>query len=531
MSHLLKTKETSPIEGGPSAQPAATPFVSAKGDFSNRFGLHETRRDLKGKTLRGGAITIASQFSKFGVYTAFSIVMSRLLSPRDYGLVGMVTAVTALFRILNYGGLSTATVQRKDVTHELISTVFWLNIALGISMTLVCVLLSPCVAWLYHEPQLLWITVAMASVFLLDAASSQHLALLRRSMKFGLLAGIEMLSMIIAAIVALLMAFRGFGFWALIAFQIVVGVVSLMAAWIIEPWRPGLPHRRSGAGSMLKFGGFLTAGSLMHSLFRNCDNILIGWRWGTGPLAFYQKAYSLLMLPVNQVNVPIASVAIGALSRLNSEPDRQRRYFVGGCSISAAITMPIVATAALFAGEIIPFALGPQWNPSVRMFQLLAPATLVGALFSPLGWLFVASGRTDRQFKLSLVWTILILASFVAGLPFGAEGVAIGFSAMSTILIIPACLFATRGTPIRLSDIAAALKCPAAAATVAIVAGLIFRAAVPPTTPLWVWALGGPSTVLVTYALVLLVGFRQWYRYREIAGHLLPAKRANLGTL
>ena len=497
------------------------------GDFSRRFGSVEAHRDLKGKTIRGGAITFSSQIARFFLYTLSSIVLGRLLSPQDYGLVGMVTAITGFLRVFNYAGLSTATVQRSVVTHGLISTVFWINIALGVVMTLLSTVLAPALVWFYHEPRLYWITIAMSSTFLLDAAGAQHLALLRRQMRFRVLAIIDVTSMVFGVVVSVAAALAGLGFWSLVIFQTLTGVVPLVGSWMVEPWRPGLPQRNSGAGSMLRFGGFLTAVTALNYLFRNIDNVLIGWRWGAGPLGFYQKAYSLLMLPITQVNTPITSVAVASLSRLNSEAERSRRYFVGGYSVATAITIPVVITATIFAGDIIPFLLGRQWLESVSLFQLLAPAALVGALISPLDWLFVSTGQTDRQFKMALVWTSLILVAFGAGLKYGAQGVAVGFSAMSLLLAIPACLYAIQGTHIRFGDIFQALKFPAIAISLPGLLGVFFRLHALNWAPLGLRAIGGCSLVLLLYAFMLLVVLRQWNTYRDLVSHLIPRRRAS----
>lgn len=503
-------------------KPACSSASSA--EFSRRFCGAEANRDLKGRTIRGGAITITGQVTKFVLYTVSAVVLGRLLSPADYGLVGMVTAVTGFLRVFNYAGLSTATVQRTEITHELVSTVFWINMGLGVLMTLVAGVLAPAMVFFYREPRLFWITFAMASTFLIDAAGSQHLALLRRQMRFKALAVLDIVTMVVGVVVSTAAALANFGYWSLVLFQTVTALVPLVGAWLIEPWRPGFAYKSSGAGSMVRFGSFLTGTSLLNYLFRNIDNVLIGWRWGAVPLGFYQKAYSLLMLPVTQVNLPIASVAVSTLSRLGSNVERQRRYFVGGYSIASALTMPIVITAAIFAGDIIPLVLGNQWIASVRMFQSLAPAALIGALIGPLGWMFVATGRTDRQFRMMAVWTVLVILAFAVGLKYGPEGVALGYSAMALLLAGPICFYTIRETPIKLSDIVQALKYPVLASVISGGLGFLFMKNAAAWAHPSLRAVAGCGGVFAIYALLLLVVFRQWPFYRELMLHLSPAR-------
>ena len=510
------------------------PVVSTRGsaladvkrkEFDQRFGESVVADNLKHKTIRGGAFTVSSQVTQFVLFTVSSVVLGRLLSPKDYGLVGMVSAVIGFLRVCNYAGLSTATVQRGALTHQLVSTLFWVNIALGLGMSCLSTLLAPGLAWFYREPRLYWITFALASNFLLDAVSSQHLALMRRQMRFRVVAILDITAMFIAVLSGILAALAGLGYWALVVSQTISPVVSAVGAWIAEPWRPGLPQRGTGVRSMVRFGGYLTGVSLLYYIFRNFDNVLIGWRWGAGPLGVYQKAYSLLMLPINQVNSPIQAVALSTLSRVTGDPDRQRRYFVAGYSLVTAVTVPIVVASAIFVGDIIPFLLGKQWTSSVRIFQFLAPAALIGTLLSPFYMFFISRGRTDRQFKSTVVWTALVVLAFVLGLKYGPEGVAIGFSGMSILLALPVCLYAIHGTPVRLSDIARALKHPVLAISLPAVLGVLVRMNALSWAPLPLRAIAGPALVLVGYAFTLLIVLRQWTFYHELLSHLLPSRR------
>ncbi|MEO8675757.1 MAG: oligosaccharide flippase family protein, partial [Casimicrobiaceae bacterium] len=308
----------------------------------------------------------------------------------------------------------------------------------------------------------------------------------------------------------------GLGYWALVGMRMASTLTTTVAAWIVEPWRPGLPRRHIGAAGMLRFGGLLTGVNLMNYLWRNVDNVLIGWFWGPHSLGLYQKAYGLLMLPITQVNSPISGVAVAALSRIQSDSKRHARYFVGGFSITVAIVLPIVVAATIFAEEIIRFVLGQQWVAAVGIFRWLAPAALIGALLNPLGWLFISSGRADRQLRAGFVWSPIIILGFALGLGFGPQGVAIGYSAMSAVMAIPLCMYAVHGTSVRVMDIAKALKNPLIAGAFAGLAGLFVQSQLADSIPVGVRAIAGCFVVSLVYALVLLVVLRQWKPYREL---------------
>lgn len=488
------------------------------------FAPGESHKDLKGRTIRGGVVTVLSQFSLFAVSMGSTMIMARLLTPADFGLVGMVMAVTAVLTLVRDSGLSTATVQRDVITRELISTVFWINIAFGVAAAIICAAITPVLVAFYREPELYWITPAIASTFLVDAAGAQHVALLRRQMRLKAVAAIDVTSNIIGMAVGIVMAWYRFGYWSLVGVRIATTIAATLMAWILESWRPGLPRRRTGVADMMKFGGNLTGVGLMNYAFRNVDNILIGWYWGAGPLGFYQKAYSLLMLPINQVNGPISGVAVATLSRIQSDRERQRRYFIGGYELAASIILPIVAGVTVFAEEVIGFVLGSQWTAAATIFRYLAPAALIGALLNPFGWLFVATGRADRQLRAGLVWAPVVVLGFALGLSHGPEGVAIGYSITSALLAIPLCIYAVHGTGVRPMDVAKALRYPVIAGIAAGIFGWALKSSLPETLPVGVRAIAGCALVGAFYLLVFLVVLRQWTPYRDLLAYVFPGR-------
>lgn len=505
--------------GSPAPHDRARPAAPAHDAFSS-----DKEPDLKGRTIRGGVVTVLSQVSLFAITLLSTVVMSRLLTPADFGLVGMLFAITGVLSLVRDSGLSTATVQREVITRELISTVFWINIGLGIAAAAVCALLGPVLVSFYREPALYWIAPVVAVTFLLDAAGAQHVALLRRQMRLKAVAAIDVTSTLSGIAAGIVMAWYGFSYWSLVGVRIVTTTTATTMAWMLESWRPGLPRRRTGVGDMIRFGANMTGVGLMSYSFRNADNVLIGWYWGASPLGFYQKAYSLLMLPISQVNGPISGVAVATLSRIQSDPERQRRYFVGGYAIAVSLVLPIIVAATLFAEDIIRFVLGDQWVTAATIFRYLAPAALIGALINPFGWLFIATGRADRHLRSGLVWTPLVILGFALGLPYGPEGVALGYSVVSVVLAIPICIYAVHGTAVRPMDVARALKHPLIAGLAAAAIGGAFKAVLPDTLPVSARAILGCTTVAAAYALVLLVVLRQWAPYRELLRHVFPGR-------
>ena len=333
--------------------------------------------DLKQKTVRGA-------FAKFWSQAALTIfrigslmVLARLLDPRDFGLVAMVTVVTGIFRLFQDAGLSLVTIQRSTITKGQVSTLFWMNILVGTGLSFLTLVTAPLVVSFYHEPRLLWITVVLSSGFLINAAGVQHAALLQRQMRFTTLAWIEVLSSFMGTIVSIGMAMGGLGYWALVAIAIIPTVVATICFWLTEAWVPGPPHRDAESGSMFRFGGKVTLNGIVLYYSMNLDKVLLGRFWGTEVLGIYGRAYQLIMIPRDYIASAIGVVAVASLSRLHADPPRFKSYLLRGYSLMLALLLPITIATALFADEIILFFLGPAWKDAAVVLRLLAPTILV----------------------------------------------------------------------------------------------------------------------------------------------------------
>jgi O-antigen/teichoic acid export membrane protein len=452
-----------------------TEAVSRSESKPERFGATEhLQSDLKKRSIRGGVLVIAAQATKFVVQTLSTAILARLLVPSDFGIVGMVSAITGLLGSFGDLGLSSATIQRDEITHEQVSTLFWINVAFSLLISVTVAALAPAIAWFYHEPRLIAITLALSGAFLFGGLTAQHYALLTRQMRFGAMSLVVLLPLLACNIVGVGLAKLGYGYWSLVVMSLVLAVGTALAAWIAAGWIPGWPRRGCGIRSMLAFGGHLTGFNLLNYLTRNGDNILIGRFLGAGSLGIYSKAYGLLMLPVQQINAPINGVVLPALSRLQNQPEQYRRYFLRAVEGLAFVGMPIIAFAFADAEPIVSVFLGSKWMAAVGIFRLLAPAALVGTINLAPVWIFTTLGRADRQLRWAVITSPMILAGFLIGLHWGAAGVAASFSitfgVSFTLFVLDAC----RHSPIQVRDFGVALFPPlcvsiAAAAIVSLI--------------------------------------------------------------
>jgi O-antigen/teichoic acid export membrane protein len=412
-------------------------FSPANDLLDQRFATDHLLTNLKGRTVSGGFVTVLAQGFQMALTLVSTVVLARLLTPHDFGIVAMVTTVTGFLRIFHDAGLSTATVQREGITHTQVSNLFWTNVALGGLASLLLAAAAPAIAWFYREPRLVAVTLALCLTFLLTSSAVQHWAILKRQMQFKTIALIQISSAAAGVLVGIGMAWLKYGYWSLVGVQLSASVVALLLAWSASRWRPQLPRRRSGTWSLLSFGANLSASSFIWSLARGSDGLLIGRFYGSVSLGLYSRAGSLLSRPVDQLMAPLESVFLPTLSRLQIQPERYRRIILQVYEI-------VAVTSFLFTGLLLPLAyplthvlLGPKWDSAAPIF---AGFTLV-ALYIPVagitGWMLTSQCR-GRDFLLqSIIGSSVTVLAFLIGLPFGPVGVAVAYSVSNLLILLP----------------------------------------------------------------------------------------------
>jgi O-antigen/teichoic acid export membrane protein len=429
-------------------------------------------KDLKHKVIRGGLAKAFAQGGSLFLRMLSLMVLARLLTPKDFGLVGMVTAFTGVLNLFRDFGLSTATVQRGHVTDDEISTLFWVNNLVGLLLGLVLAGMAPFVAEFYHEPRLLWVSIILATSFIFNGAGVQHNAVLQRQMRFTALAAIDIISLVLSTGIGIAMAATGFGYWALVAAAVAQPLVGTICLWFTTGWTPGKPHFHGEIFSLLRFGGMFTLINLIVYVAYNLEKVLLGRFWGANALGLYGRAYQLVNLPTDNLNSAFSGVAFAALSIVRNQPERFKSYFLRGYSLVVALTIPITLAAALFAHDLILVLLGPKWDEVAAIFRLLAPTILVFALINPLAWLTFSLGMLGRNLKIVLVLAPLVITGYVLGLPYGPKGVAIGYSSLMVLWCLPHIAWCVHGTVVSFRDILLAASRPLVSGIVA--AGLTF---------------------------------------------------------
>jgi O-antigen/teichoic acid export membrane protein len=431
--------------------------------------------DLKEKTIRGGAARMASQVASLALRTGAIVVLARLLGPKDFGLVGMVTAFTGVLSWFRDFGLSAAAVQRTEITTAQHSTLFWINVLFGMLLALLTLAAAPAIAAFYHEPRLVWVAAVLGTAFLFNGMGIQHSALLQRQMRFTAMAAISMVSLMVGTAVAIGGAAIGYGYWALVASSVITPLVASIGFWLATGWVPGMPRRHASVSSMMRFGGTLTLNGIIAYIAFNADKVMIGRFLGVDAIGIYGRGFQLISIPTDNLNSAVGEVAFSALSRLQNDPARLRSYFLTGFSLVLGLTLPITIACALFADDLVLVLLGPKWQASTEIVRLLAPTIAVMAVINPMGWLIYSLGLVRRSLKIALVFAPMMTLGCGLGLRYDAAGVAFAYSAMMVLWVVPHIAWCVHGTAVSLRDVAEAVVGPLACGVMAGAVGYAAR--------------------------------------------------------
>jgi len=422
-------------------------------DQRDYFSTDHLKAGLRTRALRGASFTVIGQGTSFIIETAGTIMLARLLTPHDFGLVTMVVSLSLLLQSFGVNGFVEAVVQSKQIDHKQISTLFWINASLSFLFMLVFIASAPVIVWFYKEPLLKPIAAGMAVSIFFGGLSNQHMSLLTRNMYFIRITSAEVTARLISISTAIALAWWGWGYWALVAKWVLLPMMITLGVWIMCGWRPGLPARGTGVRPLLKFA-FHTYGNFIMSYFRrNVDKILVGRFFGTQLLGYYDRAYHLSNMVPIQILSPLNSVSVATFSRLSDEPQKYRYHYLTVISVLAFIGMPISAVLTLNSHDIILLLLGPQWGKTGQIFSIFGLSIGVAIIYITHGWLHLSLGTPHRWFRWSVVEFIVTILCFAIGLKFGVVGIAVAFTASFYILIGPALWYAGKTIGLTFSSI------------------------------------------------------------------------------
>jgi len=474
-------------------------------DRNNQFfAVDLTSANLKERSIRGGLFTMSCMAIEVFLRIGSIAILARILIPEHFGLISMVTAITALAERFQDFGLHQATVQKKDITHEQISKLFWINAITGFGITVLISSMSFLIARFFHEQRLIYITIAIATGFLLNGLTIQHQAILRRQMKYATIGGIQMGSIALSVAIAIILAVEGYGYWALVWREVLRNVFLALGTWMCCPWRPGFPRKHINIDHLIKFGRDITGFNAIVFLTANLDQILIGKLYGPAQLGIYRQAYQLIFSLVMQLMSPVNRVAEPTLSFLQDDAERYRKYYQKILTTVNVVMMPLILFLVIYAHEIVLVMLGEKWIESADIFRILAISAFIAPASDSTGFLLVTCGKTKRYLNLGLVTGVILLLSFGIGVVWGALGVAYGYLVATYTLLALRLYYSFEGTPVNVRGFWEAIEKPLIASFVMMIGLVIFNKLIIISNPLLLLVTALPVAT-VTYLLAWMM--------------------------
>jgi PST family polysaccharide transporter len=392
---------------------------------------------LRAHTAKGIAITGVGQALRLVLTFTSGILLARLLTPTDFGLIAMVSTSVAFIAVIQDLGINQATIQREAISKAQMSALFWLSAGVSAFLALVLAASAPIVAWFFGDPRLVKLTVVFSIMIVLVGFQSQQIALLNRQMRFKALAAVDVLAAASSAVIGVTLAWQTGSYWALFAASLTSTLVSLVCAWAFSGWKPGRPSFEGDFKEIFHFGAGVSGFNILAYFGRNADNLLIGRFYGSDQLGLYDRAYKLLLFPLYQVLGPLGRVMLPTLARLQTDPERYRNAYIECITLVMMLSQPGLVCMCVFAEELFLLLLGPHWVPAAPIFRWLGVCALLQVMTWTVGWLYLSQGRGGDYFRLGLFGSLITVASFIAGLPWGPIGVAAAYTVSEYLLRLP----------------------------------------------------------------------------------------------
>ncbi len=417
------------------------------------FDVARLDKGFNQRIIKGGGVTILVQIVLLFVQIVTTSLLAHILSPADFGLVALAAAFTSFIIIFKDMGLSMATIQREKLTHNQVSNLFWVNIGVSFVLALIVVAISPLLAIFYENDKLTGILMVSGLSLIIGGFTVQHQALIRREMRFEVLALIDVGSRILGSTISILWAYYTKSYWSLVFMPIMSAFLYCIGVWLACNWRPSRFIRNSGTMELIHFGKNMTHYGIVNYFARNADNLILGKMAGTIQLGYYSRCYSLMLLPIGQLVAPLTGVFVSALSRLQDDEEQYNKYYSRILNILTIVSFTMVSTMFILSAEIIDVFLGVQWEDAKLIFFILCFAALWQPILSTTGWVYTSLNRTKRFVKWGYINSIGLIITFIIGSFWGAVGLAIAYSIYMWLIVIPTLLFAYKGTPIKIVPI------------------------------------------------------------------------------
>lgn len=374
---------------------------------------------LREKAIKGFKWSFVDQFGKMGGQFVVGIILARLLSPADFGLIGMITIFILIGESLTNSGFSQALIQKKDASDLDFSTVFYFNIVSSIFIYLIIFFSAPLISTFYREPQLVLLTKVICLSFVINSFSIVHLAFLEKNLDFKTPAYIGLISVISSGIISIILALKGFGVWALVIHTVLRSIIATILVWIICYRKPLLRFSFDSLAGLFSYGSKLLAAGLIESFFRNIYFIIIGRFFSAQLLGYYTRAVSFKDMPIMTITGFVQNVSYSVFSAIQDDDKKIISGYTRVIRILGSTVLPIMVIIFITSKPLIQIVLGEKWLPVVPYLKLMALYSWIHIVYTINNQIVAIKGKSDFYLYIKIIDKVLIVVSIVLTFKFG----------------------------------------------------------------------------------------------------------------
>ncbi|MGM0503943.1 MAG: MOP flippase family protein [Bacteroidota bacterium] len=393
---------------------------------------------FKTNALRGFKWSFLNKIAAQALHFIFSVILARLLSPDDFGMFAMITVFSNLGLLFKDFGFGHALIYDKDPSKNEFDSVFVLNLITGIFLTTLFFFLAPVIAGFYNEPRLTNLTKVFSVVFFIQSFGLVNLVELKKRIDFKRLAVIENTSLLISSLIAIALAYYGFGVWSLVARTIMNMTLRTIIVFFVSSYRPGLNLNIKVIKKLWRYSINVSANGFLTYWMRNLDNLMIGKMIGQQSLGIYNMAYQIMLFPIRNISNTIKDVLFPSFSSIKNDINVIRSVYLKVIQTIALITFPMLAGIAILSEPFVLIVLGDKWEPMIPILSLLALVAIPQSIFTVNGTIYLNTGRPDIPLKINLISLPLYAIGFYVGLKLnGVIGMVYAYITIYTLLIFP----------------------------------------------------------------------------------------------
>lgn len=410
--------------------------------------------DTLSKTKTGVIWSFLNQGGNQILSLIVTFILARLLTPEEFGTIGMIIVFTGFAGIFVDFGFSTALIQKLEITQKDINTVYFINLASGFLLSLLFFFLAPLIAEFYEKPILTILTRSLSPIFLISAISGVNRALTIKNLNFKLHTIISLICLIISSLTAIIMAYNGYGVWSILIKMVVDQLVNTILYLIFSPFNQKPVFNKESFKSLFKVGSYVAGDTFINYWSRNADNLLIGKFLGDGSLGIYTKAYAVMLLPLRNISRVIGNVMFPSFSRLQNDINQIKGIYLKATKLIAFITFPMMAGLALLAEPFVLVAFGPNWLEMVPIISILSLLGAVQSILTLNGSIYNSLGKSYIAFRISIFMSVINIIGFIVGLKLGGlKGLVIAYAILGFITAIPNFYIAGKQINVSILDI------------------------------------------------------------------------------